>query len=62
MQRYTYGAEEIFGDLDSDEENVAMKIPDEIALMMGWKPGDTLKIEVLESGGISITKVENGEK
>lgn len=54
-----YPAEEIFKDIDGDEENVLMNIPPEIAEKMGWKPGDTLRIEVLESGGLSISRVEN---
>jgi AbrB family looped-hinge helix DNA binding protein len=37
-----------------------MNIPPEIAESLGWVPGDVLKIEVLEEGGISIVKVENG--
>jgi len=55
-----YPAEEIFQDIEGDEENVLMNIPPEIAEKMGWNPGDTLKIEVLESGGLCISRVENG--
>jgi AbrB family looped-hinge helix DNA binding protein len=36
-----------------------MNIPPEIAEQMGWKPGDVLRIQVEETGGISIKKVEN---
>lgn len=56
----TYSAEEIFQDIDGDKENVLMNIPPEIAEKMGWKPGDLLRIEVLEEGGLSISRVENG--
>jgi hypothetical protein len=55
----TYAAEDIFKDIEGDEENVLMNIPPEIAEKMGWQPGDVLKIEVLESGGLSISRVEN---
>ncbi len=56
----TYPVEEIFQNIDGDKENVLMNIPPEIAEEMGWKPGDVLKIEILEEGGVSISKVENG--
>lgn len=56
----TYSVEEIFEDIPEDTDNVLMNIPPEIAEELGWKPGDVLKIEVLEKGGISISKVENG--
>jgi AbrB family looped-hinge helix DNA binding protein len=55
----TYKAEDIFQDIDGDEDNVLMNIPPEIAERMGWKPGDVLRIQVEETGGISIKKVEN---
>lgn len=56
----TYPAEEIFQDIEGDKENVLMNIPPEIAEKMGWQPGDLLRIEVLEEGGLSISRVENG--
>lgn len=59
MTNYVYSADEIFQNIDGDEENVLMNIPPELAEKMGWKPGDVLKIEVMEEGGISISKVEN---
>jgi hypothetical protein len=55
----TYKAEDIFQEIDGDEDNVLMNIPPEIAERMGWKPGDVLRIKVEETGGISILKVEN---
>jgi AbrB family looped-hinge helix DNA binding protein len=55
----TYKAEDIFQDIDGDEDNVLMNIPPEIAERMGWKPGDVLRIQVEETGGISIKKIEN---
>jgi AbrB family looped-hinge helix DNA binding protein len=61
MVNKIYNVEEIFEDDPNDPENTLMKIPDEIAEKMGWKPGDVLKI-TLEKGGISITKVENGKE
>ncbi len=54
-----YKVEDIFEDDPDNPNNVLMKIPDEIAERMGWKPGDTLKIET-ENKMISITKVDNG--
>jgi hypothetical protein len=55
----TYKAEDIFEDIDGDEDNVLMNIPPEIAERMGWMPGDVLRIQIEETGGISIIKVEN---
>ena len=57
-----YKAEEIFEDIDGDNENVLMNIPPEVAEKAGFKPGDTLKIEKHPAGGISITKVKDGER
>ena len=56
-----YKVEDIFEDI-GDPENCNMKIPDEIAEKMGWKPGDTLRITQDKNGAISITKVENGKE
>jgi AbrB family looped-hinge helix DNA binding protein len=57
-----YKAEDIFQDIEGDDENVLMNIPPEIAERMGWEPGDVLRIKVLEEGGISIEKVDNGKE
>jgi hypothetical protein len=57
----TYKAEDVFEDIEGDEENVLFKIPPEVAEKAGFKPGDTLRIEKHPAGGISITKVEDGE-
>ena len=51
----TYKAEDIFEDIEGDEENVLMNIPPEILERMGWVTGDTLNISV-EDGVISISK------
>lgn len=56
----TYSVEEIFEDIPGDDSNVLMNIPPEIAKELGWEPGDVLKIETLEEGGVAITKVKNG--
>jgi len=53
----TYKVEDIFEDIEDDNENVLMNIPPEVSERMGWKPGDTLRITV-ENGNIVITKVE----
>lgn len=55
-----YKQEDIFQDIEGNDENVLMTIPPEICEKMGWSPGDRLKIEVLEEGEISITKAEDG--
>jgi len=58
----TYKVEDIFEDIEGDDENVLMNIPPEISEKMGWVPGDVLKITV-EKGQIIMTKAEekNGE-
>lgn len=61
MVNNTYTVEEIFEDDPDNSENVLMKIPEEIAERMGWKPGDVLKIN-WENNNISITKVDNDKK
>lgn len=61
MVNNTYTVEEIFEDDPDNSENVLMKIPEEIAERMGWKPGDVLKIN-WENNIISITKVDNDKK
>jgi hypothetical protein len=55
---YTYDADEIFEDIEGDEENVLMKIPPEILEAQGWKEGDQLKIEWGDQGSITISKVK----
>ena len=62
MTIITYKAEDVFEDIEGDEENVLFKIPPEVAEKAGFNPGDTLKIEKHPEGGISITKVNDGEK
>lgn len=58
----TYKVEDIFQDIEGDDDNVLMNIPPEVAERMGWSPGDILKITV-ENGEISITKKdEDGQK
>jgi hypothetical protein len=59
MVNLIYKAEDIFQDIEDDKDNVLMNIPPEIAERMGWKPGDVLRIQAEETGGISITKIEN---
>jgi frataxin-like iron-binding protein CyaY len=55
---YTYSADDIFEDIEGDEENVLMKIPPEILEAQGWKEGDKLKIEWGDKGSIVISKTE----
>jgi len=56
-----YKAEDIFQDIEGDNNNVLMTIPPEIREKMGWEEGDLLKVKVLDEGGISIEKVDNGQ-
>ena len=53
----TYKVEDIFQDIEGDDENVLMNIPPEISEKMGWVPGDVLKFKV-EQGVITVEKVE----
>lgn len=58
----TYKVEDIFEDIDGDDENVLMNIPPEVSERAGWEPGDILKITV-EDGMISISKKDDdGQK
>ena len=61
VNKTVYNVDEIFEKDPENPDNELMKIPDEIAESMGWKPGDVLKI-VIEEGSISITKVDNGKE
>jgi hypothetical protein len=61
MVNKTYKVEDIFEDDPENEENVLMKIPEEISEQMGWHPGDVLRIKWGE-GMILIEKVDNGEE
>lgn len=54
----TYKVEDVFQDIEGDDENVLMNIPPEVSERMGWEPGDVLKITV-EDGQISITKKDD---
>ncbi len=51
----TYSVEEIFQDVEDDEELCLMVIPQEVLDVTGWVPGDTLSITV-ENSSIVITK------
>jgi hypothetical protein len=55
---FTFNVEDIFHDIEGDEENVLMTIPPEILESQGWKEGDNLKIEWGDQGSIVITKAE----
>jgi hypothetical protein len=61
VNRTVYNVDEIFEDDPDDPENTLMKIPEDIAEKMGWKPGDVLKI-TWENGTISITKADDGKE
>lgn len=51
----TYDVDEIFQDIEDDEELCLMVIPQEVLDVTGWVPGDTLSISV-EDNSIVITK------
>jgi hypothetical protein len=57
-KEFTYKAEDIFEDIEGDEENVMMTIPPEILELQGWKEGDEIKIEWGDQGSIVISKKE----
>lgn len=62
MVNKTYKVEEIFEDDPENNENVLMKIPDEISEQMGWKPGDVLKIKWGDGMILIEKKVSDGEE
>lgn len=57
-KQFTYKVEDIFEDIEGDEDNVLMTIPPEILELQGWKEGDTLKVEWGDNGSIVISKKE----
>ena len=61
MVNKEYKVEDIFEDIEGDEENVLMNIPEEIRDELGWKEGDVLRISV-EEGSIVLEKVDNGKE
>ena len=56
-KQWIFKQEEIFEDIPDDPENVHMKIPDEVAEMVGISPGDAVKILWGDQGTIIIEKV-----
>ena len=60
--KFTYTAEDIFEDIEGDEDNVLMNIPPEVMDAAGLEPGDTIRIEMGDQGSIIITKVTDDEK
>jgi len=59
MTDSVYKVEDIFKEIPGDEDNVLMQIPPEVIEQMGWNPGDTIHVTVLENGSISITRKED---
>ena len=57
--KWEFKAEEIFEDIEGDPNNVNMNIPEEIMQQMGWKEGDTIKVEIGDKGTVIITKVKD---
>ena len=58
LKTRTYTMDEIFKSIPGDEDNLLFQIPEEVAKQAGYEPGDVLKIELLDSGGLSISKVD----
>lgn len=50
FENKTWKVEDIFQDIEGDPDNVKMIIPDEIAEYLGFQEGDTIRIQVTESG------------
>jgi formylmethanofuran dehydrogenase subunit D len=57
----TYAAEDVFQDIEGDEENVLMTIPPEIMEKMGWGEGTNIVITTNNDGTVTMTaKEEDG--
>jgi|TARA_B110000971_G_C19924856_1_gene461029 hypothetical protein len=52
-----FKVEDIFTDIEGDDKNMLMKIPEEIMEAQGWTEGDTMKIEIGDQGTIILSKV-----
>jgi len=61
MTRWTFKAEDIFGEIPENPENVNMTIPPEVAEAVGLEPGDPIKIMVGDQGTIIIEKLGEEE-
>jgi len=44
-----YNYEDVFQDISGDSANVIFNIPPEMLEETGWKEGDTIKIELIDS-------------
>ena len=49
-----FKVEDIFTDIEGDDKNMLMKIPEEIMEAQGWTEGD--KIEIGDQGTIILSK------
>jgi len=58
-KQFTFAAEDIFEEIPGEPENVLLKIPPELAEQMGWKPGDTISVEVVGES-IELRLVKHG--
>ena len=45
---FTYSVEDIFQDIDGDDEYCLMVIPQEVADLAGFSVGDTLSVELVD--------------
>ncbi len=45
---FTYSVEDIFQDIDGDDEYCLMVIPQEVADLAGFNVGDTLSVELVD--------------
>ena len=57
-KQWTFKAEDIFEDIDGDEENINMNIPPEVSEAAGLVPGDAIKISLGDQGTVIIEKIE----
>lgn len=61
MTQWTFKAEDIFGEIPNDPQNMNMTIPPEVAEAVGLEPGDPIKIIVGDQGTIIIEKLGDEE-
>jgi hypothetical protein len=54
----TYLTEDLFSDIQDDPDHVLLTFPPEVIERTGWKPGDTLNVEV-KDGCMHITRVDD---
>ena len=56
-----YKVEDIFQDIEGDEDHVTMNIPEEILREKGWGEGTRIKVEVGDQGTLIITEIKDDD-